>query len=1171
LLSERTLIEIQGRNRYAFAHDVYLEWSLFGLCLQSGEEWQDALEAAGDRPGLIRVVELLSQFEFENDCDWIPTQILLEKLEDKIHWSRVWLMAPFSSPSFFKQTESINTFLSADDRLIRLLSAFRSHKTIENLAVVHGDISIGEDSRFERFRLADMLSWPRPTGPWRRLLHWLLDIEWNEKIAVDVIDTFDVWLNLLQDVPNSIKERYAKRLDEILSGWDLHYSDWRSDGKPLGYRIDGFDAKLRQAFIRASLSNSDVMKGRLTAWTKVGIRDGVRDNVFGWANRIVAIAPAELAEFSYQSFISPLPSETAEHTKDQLFSWSPHFSDWDSPGIKDHSGLYPGSPLQQPFAALFHSSPEEALQLVRKLLARSAIAWRELSNYDYSRSETPLPVVIKFPWGEQQFWGDDKVYSWYRGLFASDILASALMALEDWAFSQLESGCEPDEIVKELVTGHESAAVLGIALGILLENYSTTPVALQMVSCQRLWAFDQARWENDLTSTAYANEMGASSNRYDTTHLQALKRLNARPSRKKSIKDLCSAFVLTKEEEAMELKQRLEKFPEELPYTHLGQDSNIELTEFLRRRAEEWAAYADPATYRIVESEDGDLVGVVRPPSDEQASRGEEASDRLEDWGAGIQLMNKSIECLESGTMNSETETRILTEAQGIDTEDLFSTEYDAGDPGCFRASGVAAAAAAILNTGSDSDLKGTSWAIDVAFRASRVLSASISYSSADAPADKRPETFAARALAAIVQRNLSRCDEAKEELVRLSFNFYRGVSLTALTSAASCWQVDSKFSSDAIALAFKMIAVELNRGTLAWREELENRDRNFAHEKAQLLDACLEQISSEDSPPSLAECIFPVVSSSIDQWRVRDFAFAVSIIPADRFAQDIALQDEFLEALKVFVGTLSDAMKNDEESSQRGMSSLKIEFERCIWKLAELSKRMGPHKVVDEVVPILSLPEGKPRSEIISSFADAYSTICVLDEPEIVPGTLDVFIELFDAVKEDSDWEWYGSRRLDFGLPQDLLSLVRIAMGLNWEKPHSGASRFVNGDWSDASILDPTIEWMLNNFGHLPEVVESFLLHTELAFEHRNSQYFASVLRRLPQEIWISRDFWSESMKIRLSALLQSFADRESPLKPLVHTQFLETLDRLAEFGDRRAAALQRSSFFDFPRVKSG
>jgi hypothetical protein len=111
----------------------------------------------------------------------------------------------------------------------------------------------------------------------------------------------------------------------------------------------------------------------------------------------------------------------------------------------------------------------------------------------------------------------------------------------------------------------------------------------------------------------------------------------------------------------------------------------------------------------------------------------------------------------------------------------------------------------------------------------------------------------------------------------------------------------------------------------------------------------------------------------------------------------------------------------------------------------------------------------------------------------------------------------------------------------------------------------------MLNNFGHLPEVVERFLLHTELAFEHRTSQYFALVLKRLPQKIWISRDFWSDIMKIRLSALLQSFAERESPLKPLVHTQFLETLDRLAEFGDRRAAALQRSSLFDFPRIKSG
>ncbi|SMX37179.1 hypothetical protein OCA8868_01313 [Octadecabacter ascidiaceicola] len=60
------------------------------------------------------------------------------------------------------------------------------------------------------------------------------------------------------------------------------------------------------------------------------------------------------------------------------------------------------------------------------------------------------------------------------------------MALEDWAFSELEAGRDPDEIVRDLVSGHESVATLGIALGILLEKDSMSPVAVALVSCQRI-------------------------------------------------------------------------------------------------------------------------------------------------------------------------------------------------------------------------------------------------------------------------------------------------------------------------------------------------------------------------------------------------------------------------------------------------------------------------------------------------------------------------------------------------------------------------------------------------------------------------------------------------------------------------------------------------------------
>lgn len=69
---------------------------------------------------------------------------------------------------------------------------------------------------------------------------------------------------------------------------------------------------------------------------------------------------------------------------------------------------------------------------------------------------------------------------------------------------------------------------------------------------------------------------------------------------------------------------------------------------------------------------------------------------------------------------------------------------------------------------------------------------------------------------------------------------------------------------------------------------------------------------------------------------------------------------------------------------------------------------------------------------------------------------------------------------------------------------------------------------------------------------------------------VWQSRGFWSGGRTAQLAGLLQSFAERDAPLKSEVHLQFLQILDHLVELGDRRAAALQMSSLFDSPRFPS-
>lgn len=1169
LVQERAITEVAGSGRYSFTHDIFLEWAMFGLCRQNGPNWPSTLTAAGDRPGLVRVVELLSQFEFETGDGWSETQLVLEQQEAWRHWSRVWLLAPFASPAFFDRKDTISRFLSEDHRLIRLLSSFRAHKTIENLLVIHGSLELGEKTNFEKFRIADFLSWPRPVRNWRRLLIWLLSLDWNEETIEEIVDTFEVWLNLFQDYPDSIKDRFAERIDQILTEWDAYdYWDRGKKTTPLGFRKDGFGGKFRQAFLRSSLTNTDLLSRRLQAWTTERIDDKVQTSVFAWSVRLASVVPEALADFSFQAFIDPLPSESAESSRGQMIGWSPHMDDWDSPGISNYSRhCHPASPIQQPFAALFEHAPQEGLRLIRKLLSRTVVAWKELPQYDYRNREIPIPFSVEFPWGTQTFWGDQRIYGWYRGLFSCDILGSALMALEDWAFSELEAGRDVDEIVRELVTGHESVATLGIALGILLDKDVLSPAAAALVGCQHIWAMDDYRWQHDVQGT-HSNEIGASfglSN--ETNHLEALKCLNSRPSRKKNIRWLATAFILTANDQRERVIEQLSSFPRELPFTHEGQEQDDELVAYYRNRAEEWAAMVDLSNYAQVETDDG-RVGVAFQPSDERVQQAEEAGERLAHWNEGFQLLKQAESWFESGVIDVQAREELVTLARKVDSEELFTSGFDAGDPGSRRAGGVAAVSAAILSLGSDIPKDQLEWAEGVAIRAAHTVQVSDGFFHADSPANDRPEAFASKGLAAIVKNGGPASNAAQAELARLCFHPYKGVQLAALANAASCWREQKDFANKCTVLAFKLTTLELDRGSPDWYRRRDERENSLASEKQRLLEATIRGLASGDWK-GLSETYAEIEPEHLDQWRVKDFASILSIIPKDRFNEDDAFRDDLTALLHSFVEKLTAAIGAADEAEHRSGSSLSLEFSSCIWDLAALCEKLPIENIRSAIIPLLSQLPHEPRSEVLSTFANAYSCMRLLDAPKVPAGIVGVFLDIFEAVADDPDWkrpEW----REDYGLPDQLHKLVRIAMGANWDRPAMGAARFANNDWSDAKLLDPLIDWMLLRFGHLPQVMQAFLLHVERSFDHRRSDFLASRLEGIAPAVWQSRGFWSGGRTAQLAGLIQSFAERDAPLQPDVHVQFLEILDHLIELGDRRAAALQMSSLFDLPRFRN-
>ena len=125
-------------------------------------------------------------------------------------------------------------------------------------------------------------------------------------------------------------------------------------------------------------------------------------------------------------------------------------------------------------------------------------AWRQLFELDPRRRDIPIPVQLSFPWGCQNFWGTASVYVWSRAINGPPAIECALMALENWAFSQVEGARDIDAIIQDVVSANECCAVLGIAAALVIANDHVSPVTLPLVCSQRFWTWDIQRLSQDV-------------------------------------------------------------------------------------------------------------------------------------------------------------------------------------------------------------------------------------------------------------------------------------------------------------------------------------------------------------------------------------------------------------------------------------------------------------------------------------------------------------------------------------------------------------------------------------------------------------------------------------------------------------------------------------------------
>src|SRR5262249_4332724 len=254
--------------------------------------------------------------------------------------------------------------------------------------------------------------------------------------------------------------------------------------------LSELEKRLRNLVLRSASTLPDPVRNYLK---RVLDRRRLRQVTFA---QIAAFTPTlatthavEVVDIALAELVGELPKETVECARSgPLFGYSSFTHDWHDLAIEDgHGAFHPPSPLREPFHGLFKVNPAEALGLVRTLCNHAMTAWRQLFELDPQRRDIPIPLQLAFSWATENDLGNAQEYAWFGGMGGPQVIECALMALEEWAFTQVESGRELDEVLRDVLTGNECCAVLGIASTLALAHNHLSAVTLPLATSQRLW------------------------------------------------------------------------------------------------------------------------------------------------------------------------------------------------------------------------------------------------------------------------------------------------------------------------------------------------------------------------------------------------------------------------------------------------------------------------------------------------------------------------------------------------------------------------------------------------------------------------------------------------------------------------------------------------------------
>ncbi|PTT19391.1 hypothetical protein DBR12_12400 [Acidovorax sp. HMWF029] len=1189
---------VRGGHTVRFSHDIFFEWAFLQHLVRADGAWPEIIREVGEPPALGRVVELLSQAELAHGENWANHLAALEEDQRlRSQWLRAWMVGPFSLETFAQYSAAFDRAMLgiAHSRVRKLVIWYQAEKTKPNTAILERSDAPDLDLA-KRMLYADMLGHPSDVAAWARFCDWLLDhaSDIPTRVIPDVVSAFEVWQNMFSHYRNWVSERMV----QTCLAWLHHiehvqhrreFSTDRGVWNDIDDRRDGLN-ELESALRRLVLNSSSTQGFLVTLY----LRDLRRleqiprqavQSVFAHASSLSRACPAELVDFTLSVVRKHLPVVVKKNMRGQNYLVSRSFGhfEWDHLSINDHSSFLPAAPTREPFHSLLQQAPDQGRRLIREVANHSIRSWRQLHRLSHERDGTPIPIVMQFPWGRQVFWGDSRLYFGARGYFGSSLVNSGWMALEAWAFRELENGAPVDDVLNAVLEGHQSVGALAVAAAVALQAQHPSAVSLPIATNQRLWHWDIQRQVHDLSKTA--NLIGFFKPE-DRAHGLAVRDGNNRPVRRADIRSLGTLMVIKGGELGAQAAAAIQGFPGELPFDYAEQKNNAEVSSSLARTAERWAELGKPENYRAELSLDESKVVISHENPKATGEDIQAIEARQSEMGRCLTPLNWVHSYFDDGNLkDSLTLEAAATAAIEIDSEALFASGYEFTELEHLRQSTVAGVAAILLIEKAEAHYE---WAVGVCARAAQTPEVPQPFFTRSVKLMHHPVLYSAKGLGALfaVAEDDEDVKSLQSFLTELCANPYEEIAVAAFAALLGAWPryPDIAWAAMRLATALALLEVQYGPG-----------DAEARH-YARIQDVVAEELLRLQDGPPLAgplptwpEPWVPISDGEAVQarrrrgrtvdaeWRVNsvrvDTSFLEKVlqnIPLDFALADQANGDLFLdwcEGLATWtIKRIAPAWARSRRDLDDAYGPDYFEWRRHLYQFLS---RLALKLPVEESTRRFLLPAITTNDEAFASLGECFTghlIAQVADSPEIPRIALELLSVVTQRVLAYRGWPHAGQGG---HTEQDFVDIVKHLFFADLRYA-GGAVRFANRNWAKVGTVIPVFEPILRVHGSVTFVALAWMNLCESSFEHYPVQHFVDNLEHVLVGEGTPAGWRGTQLPGRLSGLIQRFSERQQPIPLAMAQKLLRALDRLVDMGDRRAAAVQLSEVFRTVRVTS-